>query len=778
MINALMDSLVSKRWYFFAITSAILLTVSLQIAHMAFNGNVKVMFDENDKHYQRLLELETTYEDSNYLVVLFQPANKNVFEEQSLKQLHGLLQAIEQLPYVQRVDALPNHPRITVNGDNLDITALIETVDDLNPLSILALKQYTQSQGNLSGHFVSENGRVAALFAATNLPDNNHLAAIHALGKEAQQLKQHFEQQYPGSTLYLNGDIAIEHALLNVIMDDILRVNPVVFATIFLLVGLLLRTTMAMSSTIAVVAFSTTIATGINVALGFEMNPITMMAPAIIMVLAVADSVHVLTIYSVQCRAGESPERAMLFSLKKNIGPVFWTSITTVAGFMGLNFGDSPPFRSMGNMAAIGIIIAFICTFTVLPSVALLFSSKQLSKPWSLADALARFSHWKGHGKPSLLIAAIALSLGLGFAIPTMKLNDDISNYFDDSLEINNSIQFAKEHIDGAQTILYSMNTGSENGIYEPAFLNQVDAFSQWLRNHAEVARVESYVDIIKQLNQRFNQDNPTYYAVPNNRQLNAQYTLLYELALPAGMELTHHINSTRSEIKLTVSLHNSDNQTLIQLENDIHHWLDANMPALNNQGSSQLLLFAHMGTKILHSMIDGSAFTFLFVTAFMIFAFRSVKFGLLSIIPNVFPALVLYGIWALWVGQVNHAAAMTFTICLGLVVDDSIHLISKYLDARRQGKHQQMALQYALSTSGTAIVITTITLTCGILLLSLSHFAVNDTLALMLAAIIVLALLFDLLILPSLLLLADKKSNAPQPAVASPSNYKKEVFL
>ena len=107
MINALMDSLVSKRWYFFAITSAILLTVSLQIAHMAFNGNVKVMFDENDKHYQRLLELETTYEDSNYLVVLFQPANKNVFEEQSLKQLHGLLQANEQLPYVQRVDALP-----------------------------------------------------------------------------------------------------------------------------------------------------------------------------------------------------------------------------------------------------------------------------------------------------------------------------------------------------------------------------------------------------------------------------------------------------------------------------------------------------------------------------------------------------------------------------------------------------------------------------------------------------------------------------------------------
>lgn len=758
-MNNLITSLVQNRWPYFIASITLLILLSFQIAHMAFNGNVKVMFDENDPHFQRLKQLEHQYIESSYLVFLFQPEDKNIFSHHSLDQLQTLSQAIANLPYVQRTDSLLSFPKLEIDKDTLSINPLVENIHALKENEFEQIKDYLQENSTIAGHLTSLKHDAAAVYAAVNLT-GNHLSAIHQIGSQAQQLQEIFLQQHPGSQLYLNGDIAIERALLNVIMDDILRVNPIVFFVIFVLVGLLLRSLMAITATLAVVAVSTGIATGINVSLGFEMNPITMMAPAIIMVLAVADSIHVLTIYSVQCRQGIAPQQAMLFSLKKNLSPIFWTSATTVAGFMGLNFGDSPPFRSMGNMAAIGVVFAFLCTFTVLPTVALAFPGNNISKPWSITHLMRRLSGWKGYANPIFLLASLLVSVILASFIPRMILNDDISEYFDESLPIHKSIQFAKNNIRGVQNITYSFDSGIKNGIHEPEFLTKVDDFSQWLRQHPQVSQVNSYTDIVKRLHKTFNDDDPAYNVIPDSRQLNSQYELLYEMSLPVGMDLTRDINQDRSQIKLTVSLHNSDNQTLIQLEKDIDQWLENNMPELKNLGSSQLLMFAHMGNNILHSMISGSAYTLLFITLFMIFALRSLKFGLLSIVPNVFPALVVYGLWALMVGRVNHAAAMTFTICLGLVVDDSIHLISKYLDARRNGSTQQQALEYSFIHSGTAIVITSITLTCGILLLSLSHFAVNDTMALMLASIIVLALLFDLLVLPALLMLFDRKVN------------------
>ena len=175
--------------------------------------------------------------------------------------------------------------------------------------------------------------------------------------------------------------------------------------------------------------------------------------------------------------------------------------------------------------------------------------------------------------------------------------------------------------------------------------------------------------------------------------------------------------------------------------------------------------MFAHMGTKIIRSMVDGSLFTLFFVSLCMVIALRSLRFGLLSLIPNLFPPIFVYGIWAITVGQVNHAAAMTFSICLGLVVDDTIHFISKYLSERRGGNTQQQALEATFMTSGTAIVITSVTLICGVLLLSLSNFTVNDTMSVMLASIIATALIFDLFFLPSLLLWLDRHSDSKSDA-------------
>ena len=748
--------LVQKRWRYFLGTLALLILLSGQLLHMAFNGNVNVMFDEEDPYYQRLQQLNQDYIESHYLVVLIKPGDEPIYSNQALHIIGELSDALWQLPYVVRVDSLTNFPRLEVEGDSLAVINLVPEEPFLNTEQITAIQNYARQEQQLQGRLVSPNENATALFASIALPDD-HLTSIRELSRQAQKLKQEFEHRYPGAEIHLNGDIAIENAMLQVTMDDILRVNPLVFATIFILLGIFLRSLMAIIATGAVVIAATGLSSSIHVLLGFEMNPITMMAPAIIMILAVADSVHVLTLFRILCGEGQSPQQAMINSLSRNLGPVFWTSVTTAVGFIGMNFGDSPPFRTMGNMAAIGVLFAFICTFTVLPTATLLLPTRFQGSTFSMVQLMNRLASWVIESSRALLMLVLGISVLLMFCIPGMKLNDDISEYFDESLPIHESIQFARHHTNGVQYILYSLDSGKSDGIYQPEFLHSVDEFANWLRSQPDVSGVSSYVDTLKKIHRTMNEDDPDFYAIPQNASLIAQYHLLYEMSLPQGMDLTRDVTENHSALKLTVNVKDSDNQTLMALEEHIDRWLTKHHPELRSLGSSQLLMFAHMGTNIIRSMVDGSLFTLVFITLFMIAGLRSLKFGLLSIIPNLFPPIVIYGIWAVVVGHVNHAAAMTFSICLGLVMDDTIHFISKYLNARRSGKTPAESVRDSFIQSGTAIVITSIILVCGVLLLSLSNFTVNDTMSLMLAGIISMALIFDLLFLPSLLLWADR---------------------
>ncbi|MBA53916.1 MAG: hypothetical protein CMK89_05620 [Pseudomonadales bacterium] len=759
----MLTHLVAKRWYYFLGTLTLLILLSGQLLHMAFNGNVNVMFDEDDPYYQRLQQLNQDFIESHYLVVLIKPGNETIYNNEALRIIRELSDAMERLPHVVRVDALTNFPHLQVEGDSLSVVNLIPDQATLTQDQIADIQRYARQEQQLQGRLVSPNERATALFASVALPDE-HLTSILELSRQALLLKQDFERRYPDAELHLNGDIAIENAMLQVTMDDILRVNPLVFATIFILLGIFLRSIMAIVATGAVVIAATGLSSSIHVLLGFEMNPITMMAPAIIMILAVADSVHVLTLYRISCGEGQTPTQAMTNSLRRNLGPVFWTSVTTAVGFLGMNFGDSPPFRTMGNMAAIGVLFAFVCTFTVLPAAALVFPARFQGSAFSMVKQMERLSDWVIDSSRTLLLLVLAISVLLMFCIPNMKLNDDISEYFDDSLPIHQSIQFARHNTNGVQYILYSLDSGQSNGVYQPAFLQSVDEFAEWLRKQPDVSGVSSYVDTLKKIHQTMNGDHPDYYAIPQDAALISQYHLLYEMSLPQGMDLTRDITEDHSAIKLTVNVKDSDNQALMALEQRIDRRLAKHHPELRSLGSSQLLMFAHMGTNIIRSMVDGSLFTLAFITLFMIAGLRSLKFGLLSIIPNVFPPVVIYGTWAITVGHVNHAAAMTFSICLGLVVDDTIHFISKYLNARRNGRSPAESVRDSFIQSGTAIVITSIILVCGVLLLSLSNFTVNDTMSLMLAGIITTALIFDLFFLPSLLLWADRFQMNPKP--------------
>ena len=251
--------------------------------------------------------------------------------------------------------------------------------------------------------------------------------------------------------------------------------------------------------------------------------------------------------------------------------------------------------------------------------------------------------------------------------------------------------------------------------------------------------------------------DDPDWKIVPESRELAAQYMLLYEMALPSGESMSRDLNNARSSLRVMVALNTLPNQALIQLDASAQNWLQEHAPNLATPGASRSLMFANLGGIIMDSMISGSIVALVLISIVITIGIKSLRYGFICLIPNVIPALVVYGAWAILIGHVNQTACVVFSISIGLVVDDTVHFMTKYLKARGEGLTPEASIEYAFSTAGVALFVTTVALTLGMSANFFSSFIPNTTLAIMLMGIISMALLLDLFFLPSLLLYYEK---------------------
>jgi len=257
--------------------------------------------------------------------------------------------------------------------------------------------------------------------------------------------------------------------------------------------------------------------------------------------------------------------------------------------------------------------------------------------------------------------------------------------------------------------------------------------------------------------------DDNAWYRLPEARELAAQYLLLYEMSLPYGLDLNNQINIDKSATRMTVMLKNTTTNTVLALEKRAQGWLKDNVPvSMRNDGASPTIMFSHIGERNIKSMLLGTTTALILISIILVFSLRSLKIGLLSLIPNLIPAAMAFGVWGMAVGQVGLALSIVTGMTLGIVVDDTVHFLSKYLRARREKNlNAQDAVRYAFNTVGLALVVTSLVLIAGFLVLTYSSFTLNSDMAFMTAVTIVFALIADFLLLPPLLMAFDRKENS-----------------
>ena len=485
------------------------------------------------------------------------------------------------------------------------------------------------------------------------------------------------------------------------------------------------------------------------------------MAPTIILTMAVADCVHLLITFLHNMRLGHEKKQAMQESLRINFQPILLTSVTTAIGFLSLNFSDAPPFRDLGNIVALGVLIAFALSVTLLPALMALLPVRvkhQEKRDSSVMKVLAEFviNHRK-----TLLIGNALLALVVMSFIPRNEINDEFVKYFDKSIEFRRATDFLNDNLSGIYNIEISIDTNLVGGISEPTYLAKIEQFEHWLELQPEIVHVNTITDTFKRLNKNMHGDQPEWYKLPEERDLAAQYLLLYEMSLPYGLDLNDQINIDKSGIRVLVSMKNMSTTEMLDIENRLHEWMNTNFSDYTIHAASPVLMFSHIGQRNIIRMLIGSVVALVLISFILIAAFRSVKLGLISLVPNLIPAGMAFGIWGLVDGQVGLGLSVVTGMTLGIVVDDTVHFISKYRRARiEKGLSSEQAVRYAFSTVGVALWVTSLVLVSGFIVLSTSSFLMNSGMGLMAAITIAVALIMDFLFLPPILMTLDKKQD------------------
>ena len=749
------------RWPILVFTVLLVAAAASGGRFLWFDTDYRVFFSEDNPQLKSFDELQNVYGKNDNVLFVLAPAGGEVFTAPVLAAVERLTEQAWQIPFATRVDSVTNFQHTRAEGDDLFVADLVSEAAAQPPSVLQEARQVALKEPLLVNRLISPTAHVTGVNVTLHFAGKS-ITEVPEVAARARRLADEIRAAYPDIRVYLTGLSMLNNAFSEAGLQDMQTLVPLMYLAMFVIMYLLLRSLTSTIGTLLIVGFSAASAMGLAGWMGTGLTPPSAQAATMIMTLAVADSIHLLVTMLQEMRNGRDKREAIVESLRVNVQPIFLTSLTTSIGFLSMNFSDSPPFRHLGNITATGVGIAFILSVLFLPAVMSMLpvrvkrrAAGRLSIEWLAEAVVGR--------RRMLLYGSIPVILGLALCIPLNELNDRFLHYFGERVEFRTHSDFAINNLGGMFQSEHSVGSDSSNGISEPAYMAKLEEFADWYRAQPEVRHVNVITDTMKRLNKSMHGDDPEWYRLPDNRQLGAQYLLLYELSLPYGLDLNNQINLDKSATRISATLNNVSAREIRGIAERGENWLRANAPEeMFGVASSADIMFSHISKRNIDSMLGGTTLALILISGVLLVALRSFKIGIISLLPNLAPAVLAFGVWGILVGQVNLGLSIVITMTLGIVVDDTVHFLSKYLRARReQGLSADDAVRYAFSSVGRALIVTSIILVIGFSILSLSSFDLNGSMGRMTAMTIAFALIADLTALPALLMTVDTKNRS-----------------
>ena len=750
------------RWLGLILTLVLVAAAGSGGRFISFSTDYRVFFSDENPQLAAFEAIQNIYTKNDSILFVLAPADGKVFTPELLDAMEELTREGWKIPYSRRVDSITNFQHTRADGDELVVADLVRKAKDLPPAALAEARETALAEPLLRSRLISERTHVAGVNVVLQLPAKTVTETPEAVAA-ARALRDRIKAAYPGLDIKLTGIGMLNNAFSEMSQSDLQTITPLMFAVLLAVLLILLRAFTGTFSTLVVIVLSSMTAMGIAGWMGVKLTPPSAIAPTIIMTLAIADSVHLLVTMFNEMRHGRAKYDAIVESLRINMQPVFLTSVTTAIGFLSMNFSDAPPFRDLGNITAVGVMAAFVYSVVTLPALMALLPVRVKARDMGRSTLMERLADFVIRQRRPLFWGTGLVIVALAAFIPRLELNDDFVKYFSTDVEFRRDTDFTTANMSGLYTFEYSVESGESGGINNPAYLENLEKFAIWLRAQPQVVHVNTLSDTMRRLNKSMHGDDPSWYRLPDSRELAAQYLLLYELSLPYGLDLNDQLNVDKSATRVTVTLKDMTAREMRETAARIDRWIEDNLPAgMSAASTGPSLMFAYISERNIRSMLTGTFLALVLISFLLILALRSLRTGVVSLIPNVLPAAMAFGLWGLIIGQVDVAVSVVAAMSLGIVVDDTIHFLSKYMRGRREkGLDPEGAIRYAFTTVGMALTVTTIVLMAGFAVLALSDFGINARMGLLTAITIAIALFVDFLFLPPLLMKMEGRRHA-----------------
>ena len=599
--------------------------------NLSINADTRVFFSNNNSDRKALDLFESRYTPSVNLLIAFHAPDGDVFTAERLAALSEVTEKAWRLPYSFRVEGLVNAPHISSDAEGVIISEAGAMAPEEDAA---AVRRRVMSDELLVGRLVAADAKTTAINVFVDYPLESSAATGEILDAAKKMIAETAIAE-AGFDVWYGGRVASSNAFSTASKNDLARLIPLTFLTFLAILIWLMRSVKiagALFFTAAVAAASTM---GIAGWAGVQINAATAHIPTVIIALGVASLAHLAISVRDNLRRGEDQDAAIAMALKSDARPIALTLVTTSIGFMTLNFADAPPFKQLGALVATGALFCLFYGLVLLPALFRLlrlpvreprrFVGRAVEAAFGLID--------RRRVQFALVIPPLCAVILLG--ISKISVDDTFTKYFNHSFDFRVHAELIEQNLTGLEVVEFDIGGAEENLVYQPAFVEKVQRFEEWLSKQDKVHHVSSILEVYRRLNQHLTDGAPESHIVPTDRETLAQYILLYEMSLPLGQDINNAITIDKSRSRVTVIMRNASTAEVKALKEAAERWL-AQTPALSIAGSGTGLavMFAYLSSLNVESMIGGTALALALISGILIVTLRNPLYGFMSLVP------------------------------------------------------------------------------------------------------------------------------------------------
>jgi len=712
-----------------------------------------------------------------------------VFDLHFLTRLREFHEALEkEVPYLDEVTSLINVRNTRGAGDELIVEDLLAKMPD-TPEAMTALKERVLASAFYPNLYISEDGRFTTVLVetlafspggseedilagfeeasgdetATDAPDkrialtpDENRAVVEAVEKVAARFRVYFPISTAGSPVLSN---YFDQAITR----DVMTFMSLAFLTFAVLLLVLFRRFTGVVLPMIVVMFGMLSSISLMAVFNAPMTTVSTILPSFLTAVGVGSSVHVLAVFFRRFQQDGNKEGAVVYALGHSGLPVLMTGVTTAAGLFSFSTAGLVPIADLGVFGGIGVLVILVYTLVLVPALLAIWPLRQQARFSGkrhglhidrLLTGIADFS--TSHARGVVIVIAVIVAVAAS-GLVSLRFSHNIVTWFPRSSDVRKSIDLIDGELKGSTTLEVVIDTGEEDGLYDPAVMNGIEALgraAEEYRNDAGTqfaGKTVSVLNVLKETHQALNENRKEFYAVPQNRKLIAQELLLFENS--GSDDLEKMVDSRFSKARLSIKVLRDDAAAYVAFVDKIEkraRELFSDGIAITVNGTVRLF------TQTIHLSLLSMARSYytagIVITLLMILLLSSLRFGLISMIPNLAPIVVTMGMMGWMDIPLDMSNMLLGTVAIGLAVDDTIHFFHNYRRYYTETRNSGETVRLTMLTTGRAMMFTTLVLVTGFWLFMFASLINLIHFGFLIGLTLIIALLADILLAPAIM--------------------------